>query len=191
MGHGDKRNLTRSVATSNQTLFEFGPSFKTLKASEFAECFDYSSLDIDKENSDYNEWDFSICKKHHIGLYHLISSGLVQSCHDISDGGLICTISEMLMDNRLGLSIDEVELSLFDQVAEGPGRYVVGVDGDKVSQFMNAISKQGLVATKLGECTKSGTLKVSGRDGFEASIDSLTSCWRRAWGVHATQMEIK
>jgi len=193
MGHGKIKNLTRSVAVKGLHLFEFGPAFKSMKASEFSEVFEETDLGSEEGSiTDYLSWDFVKCKAHHLGLYQLIDKGLISACHDISDGGLICAVSEMLMDENVGLSIDlESNLSLFDQVSEGPGRYVVGVSDDNLVGFKKGIQDLGLKARSLGVCDNSGKLTVAGDWGFSASIKELCDSWRRDWGIETVNRETR
>jgi hypothetical protein len=98
----------------------------------------------------------------------------------------------MLMDENVGLSIDlESNLSLFDQVSEGPGRYVVGVSDDNLVGFKKGIQDLGLKARSLGVCDNSGKLTVAGDWGFSASIKELCDSWRRDWGIETVNRETR
>ena len=63
------------------------------------------------------------------GLHQAIRRGLVQSCHDVSEGGLAVAIAEMCIASGLGATIDalphdEITTALF---SESAGRLVVEV----------------------------------------------------------------
>ena len=73
-------------------------------------------------------------------LHRAIRSGLVRSCHDLSEGGLAVAIAEMCIGGRLGATIDtlphdDVATALF---SESIGRLVVEVDPADVDAFVAA-----------------------------------------------------
>ena len=71
-------------------------------------------------------------------LHAAILAGLVQSCHDVSEGGLAVALAELCIAGRLGAAIDtlphpDVATALF---AESIGRLVVEVRPDDVATFL-------------------------------------------------------
>ncbi|MDR2399781.1 MAG: phosphoribosylformylglycinamidine synthase subunit PurL [Endomicrobium sp.] len=75
-------------------------------------------------------------------IYKAINSGLVQSCHDCSDGGLVVAISEMAFAGDKGVKIDidviktKGELSVAEILfSESNGRFVVEVNPENEFKF--------------------------------------------------------
>ena len=108
-------------------------------------------------------------------IHQLIKAGLVRSAHDVSDGGVLVTVAEMLIagtscEQALGFSgVDQLDAAMaFD---ESPSCYVLEVQnpaaakkilGDIPMQVLGTISESGMLDW--------GTLN--------ASIEELTTAWR-------------
>ncbi len=108
-------------------------------------------------------------------IYNLISNGLVRSAHDVSDGGVVCAIAEMLIagsstDDPIGFAAcDTLDWALaFD---ESPSCYVLEVaDLDSVRSALGTTPMRVL-----------GALNDSGRmnwNELDASVGELTNAWR-------------
>ncbi|HEX2620117.1 MAG TPA: AIR synthase-related protein, partial [Phototrophicaceae bacterium] len=116
------------------------------------------------------------------GLYQAIQKGLVQSCHDLSEGGLAVTLAEMCIAGQLGaeLTIPEAEAEklLF---SESSCRFVVEVRTKDAEAFTQLVEK----ADYIGRVTYKPRLVVR-RDGGSsdeqslvyAKLDELESAWR-------------
>ncbi len=90
--------------------------------------------------------DVSAIDRHH-QMHNAITSGLVRSAHDLSEGGLTVAAAEWAHAGRLGVSInsDSTPEALF---GEGAGRYLVEVrpgDSDGFSQLVPSAVKVGSV----------------------------------------------
>ena len=85
---------------------------------------------------------------------------LVQSCHDISEGGLAVALAELCIAGRLGVTVDhlpcpDIATSLF---AESTGRFVVEVRPDDLADFVAIVGEMH----RLGDVTESPTLTWPG-----------------------------
>lgn len=79
------------------------------------------------------------------------------AAHDLSQGGLSATLTEMVLRYGIGaeVTLENVGQSL---VSETPGRVVVAVDSTKSNALAELASKQNIALTKLG--TTGGELLV-------------------------------
>ncbi len=80
----------------------------------------------------------------------LIDQGLLQSAHDVSEGGLFVSLFESCKPNDLGVQLD-ISSSVRDDAfwfGEGQSRVVVSVSADQVAAFEAAVSVPVL---RLGE----------------------------------------
>jgi len=117
------------------------------------------------------EINLSVMKK----LYNAINQGLVRSCHDCSEGGLIITISEMMIGSGYGAEIDieEIPSDIKDPVAvlfsESQGRFIVEVDGSCVDRFEKLF--QNLPCACIGRIIPAFHLKVFSGDNQVLSVD--------------------
>lgn len=108
-------------------------------------------------------------------VHALIKQGLVQSAHDVSDGGIACAIAEMLIagssDNEpIGFSADE-ELDWAVAFDESPSCYVLEVEDPEA--IRGALGDTPMRV--LGSLNDSGRLQWAQLD---ATVDELTSAWR-------------
>jgi phosphoribosylformylglycinamidine synthase len=88
-------------------------------------------------------------------------AGLIESCHDVSEGGLAVAIAEMCIAGRLGATIDvlphdDLATALF---AESCGRLVVEVQPQRVAAFLRVMDDRAL---RIGTVNDSSTLEIAG-----------------------------
>jgi phosphoribosylformylglycinamidine synthase II len=109
-------------------------------------------------------------------LIELLVAGRVEkiftAAHDLSQGGLSATLTEMVLRHNIGaqVQIENIGITL---VGETPGRVVVAIDPSKAKALTELASKRQIVLTKLGT-TGGDALVING-----ASIP-LTQL-RKAW----------
>jgi phosphoribosylformylglycinamidine synthase len=86
-----------------------------------------------------------------------IRAGLLQSAHDVSDGGLFITLLESAMPGNLGFDVTtdaEIRTDAF-LFGEAQGRIVVSVSPAQETHFLNFMATQPVPVTTLGHVTKS------------------------------------
>jgi phosphoribosylformylglycinamidine synthase len=99
-------------------------------------------------------------------VLHVIKNNLIQSAHDVSEGGLFITLLESGMVRNLGvnITIDTTDLRtdalLF---GEAQSRVVVSVKASDVSAFESALKSTATSLSKLGE-VKGQTIVINGTD---------------------------
>jgi phosphoribosylformylglycinamidine synthase subunit PurSL len=114
---------------------------------------------------------------HYRHLHAAISAGLVESCHDLSEGGLAVAIAEMCIGGRLGVTIDrlphdDLATALF---AESMGRLLVEVQPKHLPAFMRAMDDDVL---RLGEVSLGGLLTLPGVEPL--SVGDLADAFNSA-----------
>ena len=99
----------------------------------------------------------------HQVIKQLIKQKLIQSAHDVADGGLYVTLFESAVPNNLGFSIDTDDEIRTDAYlfGEGQGRVVVSVKPDQQETFVELLSTSGVEFSMLGVVT-TGVLEVDG-----------------------------
>ncbi|MBL8875638.1 MAG: phosphoribosylformylglycinamidine synthase subunit PurS [Phycisphaerae bacterium] len=112
----------------------------------------------------------------------VISSGLVRSAHDVSDGGLLCAVAEMLIAGStakkpVGASL-KLEAAHADVIAaafsESPSRYILEVAPENAKEVQAKLAAAGVSAQSIGTLDNSGRLKASGLD---AGVEDLAKAW--------------
>ena len=75
---------------------------------------------------------------------------LFESAHDLSQGGLASTISEMVLKNGIGAQLSMEESLATALFSETPGRVVVAVDPSNVDAVHALAVRYGISSTKIG-----------------------------------------
>ncbi|HWY12219.1 MAG TPA: phosphoribosylformylglycinamidine synthase subunit PurL [Bacteroidia bacterium] len=95
----------------------------------------------------------------------IIKNGLIQSAHDVSDGGLFITLLESSLAANLGFEINSVSGVRKDAFlfGEGQSRVVVSVEQGKATQLEAELKKQNTSFIKLG-LVKGNKINIDGTD---------------------------
>ena len=126
------------------------------------------------------ELDLEIEVQRQQQLLSAIKSGLIQSAHDIAEGGLAVAVAESLMNNTtLGAEVQikgDVATALF---SETQSRFIVTIKKENQMQF-EAIVKDALL---IGEVTETGYLTIVDEKDVELlSVETgqLKDAWKGA-----------
>jgi phosphoribosylformylglycinamidine synthase len=96
----------------------------------------------------------------------IIKNKLVQSAHDISEGGLVVALMESGFFNNLGFNVTQSDNNIRKDAywfGEAQGRVVVSVSEKDNESFKAYIGKQALQVQSIGQVTKS-QIVVNGED---------------------------
>jgi len=122
-------------------------------------------------------------------IVELIKAGVVESAHDVSEGGLAVTLAESGFRNALGV---RVELSSEDQnsvdmpaeyllFGEDASRIVLSCDQSHVSGIKQVAARHGISANLIGHTIPDlFEISISGRTVVSAKIDDLRKEWDTA-----------
>ena len=117
------------------------------------------------------------------GVLELIQEKIIASCHDISDGGMIVTICEMIMMDDRGATINIVDNNkmIGELFGEDQSRYIITIAPELESVFEKKMKKRGVKYELIG-CITSSQLKINDsiiisnneiRDAYESLIPSI------------------
>lgn len=95
----------------------------------------------------------------------LIGGGLIQSAHDVSEGGLMTCLLESAFVGNLGFEMSQTANSRLDAFlfGEAQGRVVVSVNPAQLAAVESLLHSLNLSYEKLGKVTANG-IKVNGAD---------------------------
>lgn len=124
-------------------------------------------------------------------VHRAIAAGLVQACHDCSEGGLGVALAEMCLAGRLGAAVElaavpgAVEVLRDDALlfSESLCRFIVEVRPEDVAAF-EAILKSAAVEVphaRVGHVVETPELRIRGRGGTElvgVCVAELEPAWR-------------
>ena len=107
----------------------------------------------------------------------LIREGLVESCHDLSEGGLLVAVAEMAMASGVGANIavtgPDLHAKLF---GEDQARYVLAVAEGKTAEVLANAEKMGVPARRIG-ATTGNDLIVNGEAVAVAELKAAHEGW--------------
>ena len=119
-------------------------------------------------------------------IHEAVRSGLVRSCHDLSEGGLAVALAEMAFAGGLGVDVTRLADSagLPDAVllfSESTTRFVVEVRPDRVSAFEACLGSD-IPLTQIGQTCKEPRLRIAGASGewiVLAQLADLKEAWQK------------
>jgi phosphoribosylformylglycinamidine synthase II len=110
----------------------------------------------------------------------LIQTGLVQACHDLSDGGLYVALAEMALASGIGADLTPSQASesqagwLF---GEDQGRYLVAVAQGQLEAVLAEARRAGVIARRVGT-TGGHALTLQGGDAIcLAELAAIREGW--------------
>jgi len=113
------------------------------------------------------------------GILDCISDGLLLSCHDISDGGIITAVSEMVLggeaDGKIGAKIMlDSNLRMDKALFSESSGFVFEARKEKVSRIKSVFSKLGVGANELGH---TGGSELVVNDKIRVAIAEMRKAW--------------
>ncbi|HOZ87336.1 MAG TPA: AIR synthase-related protein, partial [Bacteroidia bacterium] len=150
---------TLDFKNQGDVIYLIGENKNDISSSEYL----YSYCKIKNSPAPY----FDLDTEHQVqqAVTALIRAGLLNSAHDVSDGGLFMTLLESAMVNNLGFEISS-DTSLRKDAflfGEAQSRVVVSVSAGKTEALETQLTKLGLKFSKLGSVNGKG-LVIDGKD---------------------------
>ncbi|MBT2760133.1 phosphoribosylformylglycinamidine synthase subunit PurL [Paenibacillus sp. ISL-20] len=117
------------------------------------------------------------------GVLKAIQSGLVQSAHDVSEGGLAAALAESCISGNIGASV-QWSTDLRNDVAlfsESQSRIVLSVSPDHKNALEKLLQEAGVPFTALGVVGGNKlSININGASALEESVEALKSVWEDA-----------
>lgn len=179
IGLVEDKNKTMSLdfKSKGDLIFILGQSYNDISSSEY--LVSYHGVKESPAPYFNLEEEYAL----HQVVKRLISNAHVNAVHDISDGGLFVTLTEMGMPRGLGFDIvtdSEVREDAF-LFGEGQGRVVVAVNEDQEDAFIEEMMGSGISFTLLGHVTKGKMMVDDEHFGF---IDGAKDIFDNALAKH-------
>ncbi len=119
-------------------------------------------------------------KKKADALLKAMDEGVIESCHDCSEGGLAVALSEMLMSGGFGaeVSIENIpgntERADHKLFSESNGRWIIEMKPETVRNGLERF--ETIKITKLGVTTEAKKMKID--DLIELDLDEIYKSWK-------------
>ncbi len=148
--------------------------------------------------------DLIAAAKRYRRLADAIKKGLVESAHDVSDGGLVCALAEKALFANLGvdLNVDSLlyELETYYQgqnfseewllacvlYGEGPSRLVLSLRPEAEAEFLaQFIGLEKSYLNRLGQVCSKNHVSISwnqtGAKNISLSLEQIRAAWKLDW----------
>ncbi|MFH0895925.1 MAG: phosphoribosylformylglycinamidine synthase subunit PurL [Bacteroidota bacterium] len=148
--------MTMGFRKKGDVIYLLGESKNDINSSLYL----HSYKNIKNSPAPYFDMDQEL--KVQKGVLKMIKSKLIESAHDVSEGGLFVALFESAMPVELGFDITtdcEIRNDAF-LFGEAQGRIVVSVDSDKESDFIDMKNDLKIPCTLLGHVTK-GEMRIN------------------------------
>lgn len=112
-------------------------------------------------------------------LLQAIRSGLVQSAHDVAEGGLSVAIAETTFGTKLGVEVTFEGSATSALFSESQSRFVITVAPEKAAQFEEVVAD----AKKVGVVTEEATIKINATNNdtlIEGTVAEFQDAWKGA-----------
>ncbi|MBN2461271.1 MAG: phosphoribosylformylglycinamidine synthase [Candidatus Cloacimonetes bacterium] len=168
-----RKSVTGEFKASEDLVYLLGRTHDELGGSEFYRLFGQLGANVPVVRKEKAKW-----------LYKKIAKAnelrLLESCHDISDGGMLTTLAECCIGSGLGADIwidgfQDIPLNVI-MFSETHSRFIVSVKQENRQTFENIFVHDGIF---LGQITDSPILTVSygKKIIIESSIEDMTKAW--------------
>jgi phosphoribosylformylglycinamidine synthase II len=127
--------------------------------------------------------DLQVEKKLLASVLGAIQSGLVQSAHDLSEGGFAVAIAESCISGALGVEVNiTTELrSDFVLFSESQSRILLSASSDKAEQLKAYIEDHGVPVAIIGTVKGDNlSIDINGLNAVNESVESFKQVWKDA-----------
>lgn len=127
---------------------------------------------LNRTDGDAPHVDLSMEKKNGEFVRHLIETGMITTCHDLSDGGLALALAEMVIKSKKGIKAQLTEQTPphAELFGEDQARYLIAVNAPELPKVI-AAGKQSSVDLQIVGKVEGDHLEVENQ--FKLSVDSL------------------
>ena len=105
-----------------------------------------------------------------------IDRDLINACHDISDGGVAVTLSEMTFENSIGCNVNiPGKLSFEKLLFSETGGFIIEVISSNVGAIKKIFQSYDLKIDLIGETTKEKYIKIN--DKIDLNTEEAKKLW--------------
>ncbi len=116
-------------------------------------------------------------------LHRAMRQGIVQACHDLSEGGLAVAMAEMALAGRLGahITLPESTLTLPEFLfGESNGRFVVEIDAADAAKFEAMLAGHALAHIGMVAGDQRLVIDASSENIVDLTVSDLVHSWKSA-----------
>jgi phosphoribosylformylglycinamidine synthase len=173
--------VTMDVKKPGNLLFVIGETKNELGGSHYYKLFDKTGNSVPKV-------DLEKAPKIANRIAQAIEKGLIESCHDCSEGGIVVSLAEMGFAGGFGINADlrgvvkSSDVTRADTLlfSESNSRYIVEITPENYDAFAKLMLN--LPFGQLGEVRDEPKLTINSEDGkavIDAEIQQLKQTWQK------------
>jgi phosphoribosylformylglycinamidine synthase len=172
--------VTMQLKSVGDGLYMIGPRQDELGGSAY-----YRALGLGL-GANVPKPDFELHRSMIYGVTDAIGEGHIAACTDISDGGLLVALSEMMLGSyaqgSLGVSLEvdgaEVDLRADKWLFSETGGFVMEIKAGHEEAVSDIMARYGLQMTHLGQVVDEPRLTAAVGDlGMQVSIEDIRVAW--------------
>ena len=161
--------ITMSFKKHNSKIFMIGKRKDELGGSLYYSLYDQLGANV--PNPDLNE-----VKNQIYAITDCIDSRLIESCHDISDGGIAIALSEMTFENNIGCSVCiPGELSTEKLLFSETGGFIIEVEDSNTDSVNKIFDKYNVSLELIGETSEDQKLIIN--DAINVEVEEMEDLW--------------
>ncbi len=174
--------VSMDVKSPNNSVYLVGQTLKELGGSEYYRLRGFLGNAVPRVRPKEAGKTFE-------AITRAVDMGLVEACHDLSEGGLAVAAAEMALAGRYGMKLDLKNVPRkglfrndFILFSESNSRFLLEVKEQAKEDF--EASMEGNICSEIGRVTKSPRLCIYGiNDGsvVDASVNDLLLSWKQTF----------
>jgi len=171
-----KSKITATVTSEfkkpGDHIYLLGVEAEGLAGSEFSELYHLKEEKLPGLNLDLNKLMYR-------NYFKACQLGLINSCHDLSDGGLATALAESSIGARLGAKVEISGDKVNRLFNEAPGRFLVSISPENKEAFEKHFADVSYKS--LGVVNGGDQLEVNmdGQNILCTSMDKMVNAWKR------------
>ena len=173
-----RKTITSNFKANGDLIYILGKTYDELGASEFYKLFDKLGANVPKVRKED-------AKRLYEKVIKANEQNLIESCHDLSDGGMAVAVCESTIGTDFGAELDVSELGDLSLNAilfsESHSRFVVSIKPENITTFENILGEDAILLGKVNS-TKKLIVNQSGEKLIELKIKKLQSVWDEGLG---------
>lgn len=168
-----RKAVTVDLKGNGNSLYLVGETRREMGGSEYYRILDLRGGKVPRVYPEKTKQSMD-------SILKAMGKGIVKSCHDLSEGGLIIAISEMALGGNLGVKIDLTDVGKlrtdFKLFSESNGRWLVEVEEKNSEEFEEIVD-----AVRIGNVKKEKDIAIKdNKTMMNISLYELREKWNSA-----------
>jgi phosphoribosylformylglycinamidine (FGAM) synthase-like enzyme len=169
-----RKTITSEFKAAGDLVYQLGETYNELGASEFYQMLGHLGANVPKVRKE-------AAKELYLKVMEANKQGLIESSHDLSDGGLAVALAESAFGAGLGanINLDTISDELSKEAllfAESHSRFVVTVKPENKAAFEAILGNR---AYEIGQVSQNNQLTISYQNQIliQTKVEALQKAW--------------